>query len=109
MSRWLLSEAKVFIFDEPTKGVDIGAKQQIYRFMTELARRERSIIMISSDMPELLSMSDRIGIMRDGGMVEDRGGAGVTESGAAGGFLGIDAAEPGRRRYEERAGGSRSG
>ena len=72
MSRWLLSEAQVIIFDEPTKGIDIGAKQEIYRFMTELAGSGKLIIMISSDMPELLSMSDRIGVMRNGEMVKNR-------------------------------------
>jgi ribose transport system ATP-binding protein len=70
MSRWLLSDASLYIFDEPTKGVDIGAKEEIYAFMSELAGKGKAIIMISSDMPELLSMSDRIGIMRDGEMVE---------------------------------------
>ena len=92
MSRWLLNDASVFIFDEPTKGVDIGAKQAIYKFMTELAQRGRYIIMISSDMPELLSMSDRIGIMRDGEMVKIVQAAGVTETELLREFLGIDAA-----------------
>jgi len=69
LSRWLMVGAKVFIFDEPTKGVDIGSKEEIYRLMTELSRQGKGIIMISSDMPELLSMSDRIGIMRDGELV----------------------------------------
>jgi len=66
IARWLLSEAKVFLFDEPTKGVDIGAKEQIYELMVELAEAGKSVVMISSDMPELLSMSDRIGVMRAG-------------------------------------------
>jgi len=66
IARWLLSNATVFIFDEPTKGVDIGAKQHIYRLMVDLARRGKSVIMISSDMPELISMSDRIGVMSGG-------------------------------------------
>ncbi len=69
LSRWLMAGAQVFIFDEPTKGVDIGAKEEIYRTMTELARNGKGIIMISSDMPELLSMSDRIGVMRAGELV----------------------------------------
>ena len=69
LSRWLMTGADVFIFDEPTKGVDIGAKEEIYRTMIELARHGKGIVMISSDMPELLSMSDRIGVMRAGQMV----------------------------------------
>jgi ribose transport system ATP-binding protein len=68
-SRWLMKDAEVFIFDEPTKGVDIGSKEEIYRLMTEICRQKKAIIMISSDMPELLSMSDRIGIMRDGKII----------------------------------------
>ena len=92
MSRWLLSEARVYIFDEPTKGIDIGAKQEIYRFMTELAGSGKLIIMISSDMPELLSMSDRIGVMRNGEMVKVIDAQGVSEAGLLEMFLGIAAA-----------------
>lgn len=67
IGRWLLnSNATLYIFDEPTKGVDIGAREQIYQIMLELAESGKSIIMVSSDMPELLSMSDRIGVMRNG-------------------------------------------
>jgi ribose transport system ATP-binding protein len=69
LGRWLMKGAEVFIFDEPTKGVDIGSKEEIYHLMTELSRQGKGIIMISSDMPELLSMSDRIGIMLNGEMV----------------------------------------
>jgi len=69
IARWLLSKASVFIFDEPTKGVDIGAKAEIYRLMTNLAQQGKAIVMVSSDLPELLSMSDRIGIMRHGKMI----------------------------------------
>lgn len=67
IGRWLLnSNATLYIFDEPTKGVDIGAREQIYQIMLALAESGKSIIMVSSDMPELLSMSDRIGVMRNG-------------------------------------------
>ncbi len=67
IGRWLLNpNAALYIFDEPTKGVDIGAREQIYQIMLELAENGKSIIMVSSDMPELLSMSDRIGVMRNG-------------------------------------------
>jgi len=69
LGRWLLSDAEVYIFDEPTKGVDIGAREEIYGIITDLARQGKMVIMVSSDMPELISMSDRIGIMRDGEMV----------------------------------------
>jgi ribose transport system ATP-binding protein len=79
IARWLLSNAAVFIFDEPTKGVDIGAKQHIYALMVDLARQGKSIIMISSDMPELISMSDRIGVMRHGRLTHVLPAEGIEE------------------------------
>lgn len=70
LAKWLFTNCNIFIFDEPTLGIDIGAKEEIYKIMTQLLRENKIIIMISSDMPELLSMSDRIGIMRKGEMVK---------------------------------------
>ena len=89
LARWLLSDASVFIFDEPTKGVDIGAKEEIYKFMTSLAKQGKSLIMVSSDLPELLSMSDRIGIMRGGEMTKIIPAARATEHGLMSEFLGL--------------------
>ncbi|MDD5660045.1 MAG: sugar ABC transporter ATP-binding protein, partial [Actinomycetota bacterium] len=66
-------------FDEPTLGIDIGSKEEIYKIMTQLLRENKIIIMISSDMPELLSMSDRIGIMRKGEMVSIIDNKDITE------------------------------
>lgn len=68
LSRWLVDEGDVYIFDEPTKGVDIGAKTEIYKQIVELAQRGKYIILISSVLPELISLSDRIGVMRDGSL-----------------------------------------
>jgi ribose transport system ATP-binding protein len=90
MSRWLLSDALLYIFDEPSKGVDIGAKEEIYAFMSELAGKGKAIIMISSDMPELLSMSDRIGIMRGGEMVKIINAGDADEADLLRQFLGVD-------------------
>jgi ribose transport system ATP-binding protein len=70
IGRWLIDDSDVYIFDEPTKGVDIGAREQIYELIIELAERGKCVIMISSDMPELLSISDRIGVMRNGKLVD---------------------------------------
>ena len=70
LSKWLLSGAVLLIFDEPTIGVDVGAKVEIYALMHELTKAGKSIIMISSDIPELLALSDRIGIMRNGTLVK---------------------------------------
>jgi ABC-type sugar transport system ATPase subunit len=66
LAKWLLHECQIYIFDEPTRGVDVGAKREIYSLMEDLARRGAGILMISSDMPEVLSMSDRILVVRDG-------------------------------------------
>ena len=69
LARWLLTSFEVIIFDEPTKGVDIGAREEIYKIILELARSGKGIIMISSDMPELLSMSDTICVLHEGRLV----------------------------------------
>ena len=66
LAKWLATHCDVFIFDEPTRGIDVGAKQEIYKLMNSLSREGKAIIMISSEMPELLGMSDRIIIMNQG-------------------------------------------
>lgn len=69
LSRWLITKPSVLILDEPTQGIDVGAKSEIYALMTELAAQGVAILMISSEMPEILGMSDRIGVMRGGTIV----------------------------------------
>ena len=88
-ARWLLGNALVLIFDEPTKGVDIGAKEQIYELMVKLVNQGKGILMVSSDMAELLAMSDRIAVMRDGALVIVMNAKDVTEQELLGHFLGI--------------------
>ncbi|MDB5054212.1 MAG: Monosaccharide-transporting ATPase [Bacilli bacterium] len=66
LSRWLLTEPDILLLDEPTRGIDVGAKFEIYTIIAELAKQGKSIIMISSEMPELIGMSDRIMVMREG-------------------------------------------
>ena len=66
IGRWLATDPKILILDEPTRGVDVGAKSEIYAIMNELAKQGMSIIMISSELPEILNMSDRIYVMREG-------------------------------------------
>jgi ribose transport system ATP-binding protein len=66
LAKWLATKCDVLIFDEPTRGIDVGAKQEIYKLMRSLAEQGKSIIMISSEMPELLGLSDRIVVMREG-------------------------------------------
>jgi methyl-galactoside transport system ATP-binding protein len=68
ISRWLITNPDVLILDEPTRGIDVGAKYEIYSIINELASQGKTIIMISSEMPELLGMSDRIMVMCEGEM-----------------------------------------
>ena len=70
-AKWYAGAPKLLILDEPTRGVDVGAKAQIYGLMDEAARKGLAILMISSEMNELLGMSDRIYIMRDGGLAAE--------------------------------------
>jgi len=66
IAKWLIKRCNVLIFDEPTRGIDVGAKSEIYKLMNKLIEEGKSIIMISSEMPELLRMSDRIVVMSEG-------------------------------------------
>ena len=69
IARWLLPSAELFILDEPTQGIDIGAKIAVYRLINGLTAPGKAVILISSDHDELLAMSDRVGIMSHGRMV----------------------------------------
>ena len=66
IARWLLAQPKILILDEPTRGIDVGAKAEIYRLISELASRGVAIIMVSSELPEILGMSDRVMVMHGG-------------------------------------------
>jgi ABC-type sugar transport system ATPase subunit len=66
LSKWLATEPKVLIFDEPTRGIDVGAKVEIYRMINELAQEGVAILMVSSELPEILGMSDRIMVIGGG-------------------------------------------
>ena len=66
IGRWLLTNPKILILDEPTRGIDVGAKAEIHRLVTQLVRQGVAVIMISSEMPEILGMSDRIMVMHEG-------------------------------------------
>lgn len=73
LAKWLLEDSEILILDEPTRGIDVGAKAEIYKLIVNMAKAGKSIIMISSEMPELLGICDRIAVMYEGritGVVE---------------------------------------
>ena len=84
LAKWLARNCEVLIFDEPTRGVDVGAKYEIYLLMNELAAAGKAILMISSDLPEVLGMADRILVLHEGrvrGEIEEARGATQEASG----------------------------
>ncbi|MDB5043408.1 MAG: transporter related protein, partial [Candidatus Eremiobacteraeota bacterium] len=66
LAKWLIGQARVFLFDEPTRGIDVGAKAEIYALMVELLRQGAGIVMVSSELPEVLGMSHRVLVVRGG-------------------------------------------
>jgi ABC-type sugar transport system ATPase subunit len=79
LGKWLFEDSDIFILDEPTRGIDVGAKADFYAIMSDLTKKGKSIIMISSDMPELISMSDRIIVVRNGQIIRELSGDDITE------------------------------
>jgi len=79
LARWLLADTRVLIMDEPTRGIDVGSKSEIYQIMNELTQRGVGIIMISSELPEVLGMSDRVLVMREGTIAGELTRAEATE------------------------------
>lgn len=79
IARWLANNPDVLIMDEPTRGIDVGAKYEIYQIMISLARQGKAIIMISSEMPELIGMSHRILVMCDGKLTGEVSGEEATQ------------------------------
>jgi putative multiple sugar transport system ATP-binding protein len=79
LSKWLMTDPKVLILDEPTRGIDVGAKYEIYCIINELAAAGKAIVVISSEMPELLGICDRICVMNDGAFVGEFAGTDATQ------------------------------
>ncbi len=79
IAKWLTADTTVLIFDEPTRGIDVGAKSEIYKLLNELARQGKSIIMISSELPEILRMSHRIIVMCEGRITGELDAADATQ------------------------------
>ena len=75
VAKWLFRDSRILFFDEPTRGIDVGAKYAIYRLLDELAARGIGVVLISSDLPEILGMTDRVAVFRSGriaGLFETR-------------------------------------
>jgi ribose transport system ATP-binding protein len=79
LAKWLCRDSDVLIFDEPTRGIDVGAKVEVYRLMNDLIHQGKAVIMISSYLPELIAMSDRILVMREGRLAGKLTGPEVTQ------------------------------
>ena len=79
LARWINANPKLIIMDEPTRGIDVGAKAEIYELMRQLARQGTGILMISSELPEIIGMSDRILVMHDGQIMGELGPSEATE------------------------------
>jgi ribose transport system ATP-binding protein len=79
LARWLLRDCDVLILDEPTRGVDIGAKREIYETIDALARAGKALLIISSDLPEAIGISDRLMVMRQGRFVAELQSSQATE------------------------------
>ena len=70
LGQWLATEPQVLIVDEPTRGIDVGTKQEIHRLLLDLARQGKAVLVISSDLPEVLQVSSRVAVMRQGRLVK---------------------------------------
>jgi rhamnose transport system ATP-binding protein len=79
LARWLATKAKVLMFDEPTRGVDVGAKAEIYKVIGDLAAEGLGVVVVSSYLPEVLGLADRVLVMREGTVAGELPAAGATE------------------------------
>jgi ABC-type sugar transport system ATPase subunit len=79
LAKWLIGGPELLIFDEPTRGIDVGAKAEIWGLMRQLAEQGKAILMISSELPEIVGMSDRIYVMHQGSIVGELPGVTATE------------------------------
>jgi ABC-type sugar transport system ATPase subunit len=79
IARWLALNPKILILDEPTRGIDVSSKAEIYNLMSELAAKGMAILMISSELPEILGVSDRILVMREGRLMAEFSRAEATQ------------------------------
>jgi ABC-type sugar transport system ATPase subunit len=79
LGKWFNTGGEIYIFDEPSRGIDVGSKQEIYKVMVDLLKEDKAILMVSSDMPEVISMSDRVIVLKRGEIAGELAGEDITE------------------------------
>lgn len=79
LARWLFKNVDILIFDEPTIGIDVNSKNEIYKLITELAKEGKSIVMVSSELPELIALSDRVLVVKNGRIITELNDQEITE------------------------------
>jgi ribose transport system ATP-binding protein len=79
LGKWFNTGGEIYIFDEPSHGIDVGSKQEIYKVMVDLLKDDKAILMVSSDMPEVIAMSDRVIVFRQGEIAGELTGGEITE------------------------------
>jgi ribose transport system ATP-binding protein len=92
IAKWLMTEPRIILLNDPTRGIDVGTKQELYRLMRELADQGAAILFYSTDYDELIGCCDRVAIMYDGRIVCELEGAELTETNIIAGALNIEAA-----------------
>jgi ribose transport system ATP-binding protein len=92
IAKWLMVEPRIILLNDPTRGIDVGTKQELYRLMRELADQGAAILFYSTDYDELIGCCDRVAIMYDGRIVRELEGAELTETNIIASALNIDAA-----------------
>jgi putative multiple sugar transport system ATP-binding protein len=93
VARWLFTESRFLIFDEPTRGIDVGAKAEIYQLIVDLAAEGKSVLVISSELPEILGLCHRIYVMREGSVAGEFAGGGARQEELLAAAMGVSIAE----------------
>jgi ABC-type sugar transport system ATPase subunit len=93
IAKWLRRGSRVFLFDEPTKGVDVGGKAEIYGLIDQLAAAGNAVVVVSSDLPEIISLSDRVLVMRNDRFISEHVGEDINEHSLVASAMGIAATE----------------
>jgi ribose transport system ATP-binding protein len=101
IARWLAAGSKILLFDEPTRGIDVGAKSEIYNLIEELACEGHSVVVVSSELPEVMRVSDRVLVMREGTVVAELQREELTEQAIVSHAVGKGLRAPARQSQQE--------